>query len=71
MPLGHKEVLIYKNVLYPALWTGWNALAFLKQRGIDIQGSVQLGKTPKKAFVLSKWTSRPLTEQVQLIDEVF
>ena len=67
MPLGHKEVLIYKNVLYPALWTGWNALAFLKQRGIDIQGSVQLGKTPKKAFVLSKWTSRPLTEQVQLM----
>ena len=37
MSLSEKEELIYKNISYPALWTGWNTIAFLKQRGITLK----------------------------------
>ncbi len=67
IPASHKEVLIYRNILYPALWTGHNALAFLKQRGIALTGRVKRGKAPSKSLVLAEWAGRPLAEQVRLM----
>ena len=67
MPLNAKEILIYKNILHPAIWTGWNAIAFLKQRGIHVKGEVKKGKTPNKADVLAEWQSQPLTDQIKLM----
>lgn len=58
------EILIYKNILYPAIWTGWNTLEFLKQRGIHITGKIKKGTTPNSAAALAKWNSRPLTEYI-------
>ena len=74
MPLGHKEVLIYRNVTYPALWTGFNALGFLKEKGITLSGKVLKGQTPgpgknqgqnqkqTPVWELARWESRPLKD---------
>ena len=59
------EVLIYKNILYPAMWTGWNAVEFLKQRGIRITGTVQRGHTPPSALTLAEWQGKPLVELIK------
>ena len=61
------EKLIYKNILDPAVWTGWNAIAFLKQRGIEVQGQVRKGQTPSQAKILAQWHSQPLADQIKLM----
>lgn len=53
LPLQSKELVIYKNITKPALWTGSNALEFLKQRGITIEGQVIQGTTPSGSYTLS------------------
>ncbi len=65
MPIGHKEILIYRNILNPALWTGYNAVDFLNQRGIKIKGEVKKGITPDMAHLLAQWESPPLTHSLQ------
>ncbi len=67
MPLKAPETRLYKNISHPAIWTGWNAIAFLKQRGMEVQGQVKKGPTPPKARVLAEWESRPLTDQIRLM----
>ena len=67
MPLNHKEILIYRNVLYPSVWSGWNAVGFLKQRGINLTGTVKTGKTPAHSTVIAEWESRPLTDHIKLM----
>ena len=67
MPFRYGELLVYRNILYPAIWTGWNAVDFLKQRGIYITGQVKKGAVPKKASVLAEWHSRPLVEHIKLM----
>ena len=63
----HPEILIYKNILSPEIWTGWNTIEFLKQRGIDIKGQVKIGHTPRRAVLLAEWQSRPLMEYIKLM----
>ena len=53
IPINSKELVIYKNVTKPALWTGWNAIEFLKQRGIIVEGQVLKGQTPSSSYILS------------------
>ena len=53
IPLNSKELVIYKNITQPTLWTGYNALEFLKQRGIAIKGQVLKGKSPAQVYTLS------------------
>ena len=67
IPVHHKEVLIYRNILYPALWAGHNALAFLKQRGVIFTGQVKRGKTSSNSLVLAEWAGAPISEQVRLM----
>ena len=67
LPLGHKEVLEYKNISFPAFWTGFNAIGFLKEKGIEIKGPLQKGKTPEKALLLARMEGRPLTENIRLM----
>ena len=67
LPLHHSETLIYRNILFPATWTGWNTVSFLQQRGINITGQVKKGHTPHKALVLAEWQSRPITEYIKLM----
>ncbi len=67
MPLSHKEQLIYKNISYPALWTGWNAVEFLKQKGIELKGGVHKGVIPNTARVLAEWKGKTLSENIRMM----
>ena len=67
MPLSHKEQLIYKNISSPSLWTGWNTVEFLKQRGVELKGRVNKGITPNTARVLAEWEGKTLSENIRLM----
>ena len=54
-----KELVKYRNITKPPLWLGFNALEFLKQRGIEVSGSVKTGSCPRTCLVLAEWESRP------------
>lgn len=41
---GSDEIVKYKNITQPALWSGYNLKAFLKRRGIKVLGNVRRGK---------------------------
>ena len=67
LPLNHREVLIYRNILYPAIWTGWNTTGFLKQRDIQLNGTVQTGITPDPSITIAEWEGKPLIEDIRLM----
>ncbi len=60
MPLNHDEVVIYKSITQPELWSANNLLEFLKQRGIKVLGQIKLGTTPKDAKLLASRDSKAL-----------
>ena len=64
VPVSSKERIIYKSITRPSLWTGWNVLAFLKERGIVLEGTVTRGVVPPTAIELAKWNSKPLSQQI-------
>lgn len=53
LPLHSKELVIYKNITKPAIWAGSNALEFLKQRNIVVEGQVIQGTAPSGSHTLS------------------
>lgn len=59
-----KEVVVYKSVTQPDLWSGYNLKAFLAQRGVQIVGSVKSGQAPEKAQVLSESESKAIEQIV-------
>ncbi|MDE0118649.1 MAG: D-alanyl-D-alanine carboxypeptidase/D-alanyl-D-alanine-endopeptidase [Bdellovibrionales bacterium] len=67
LSLHHPEILIYRNILFPSIWTGWNTIHFLQQRNIQVTGQVKRGLTPRNARVLAEWQSRHLTEHIKLM----
>lgn len=58
------EVVIYKNISRPDLWSGAHLLEFLKQRGIIVKGKVITGATPKDAKVLAFSESKQLSNVI-------
>tara|TARA_B100000749_G_scaffold279661_1_gene273144 strand:+ start:126922 stop:128427 length:1506 start_codon:yes stop_codon:yes gene_type:complete len=63
--LSSDEKVKYMSVLRPDYWSGFNLISFLKQRGIEVQEKVKLGKVPGKSRVLSDHESKPLSEVVK------
>lgn len=59
-----EEIVIYKNISRPDLWSGAHLLEFLKQRGIIVKGKVTVGQTPKDAKTLAFTESKPLSEVI-------
>ena len=49
-----------RNISQPALWLGYNTLAFLKQRGISVTEGVKKGTCSGPCKILAKWESKPL-----------
>jgi D-alanyl-D-alanine carboxypeptidase/D-alanyl-D-alanine-endopeptidase (penicillin-binding protein 4) len=62
MAVDAKEIVIFKNVTQPDLWAGYNLKAFLKQRGIEVKGSVKTGVTPPGAKMLAESESKPIQD---------
>ncbi len=59
--VGLPEVVFYKSITNPILWSGQNLVWFLKQRGIHVRGSVKKGVTPLDAQVVASVDSKPLS----------
>ncbi len=62
--LESKEVVVYKNISRPDIWSGSNLKAFLAQRGIKVAGKVTSGKTPSGARVLAEFESKPVEAMI-------
>ena len=60
LPIGHEEVVIYKSITQPEMWSAYNLVEFLKQRGIKLTGQIKTGITPKDAKILSNRDSKAL-----------
>lgn len=61
---GLKEVVVFKNITQPDLWSGYNLKSFLAQRGIQLTGSIKNGVTPEKADVLAESESKAIEQVV-------
>jgi D-alanyl-D-alanine carboxypeptidase/D-alanyl-D-alanine-endopeptidase (penicillin-binding protein 4) len=64
MARGQPEVAIFKSITSPDLFSGYNLIEFLKQRGISVKGGVKLGKTPASGQVLATFEGKPLAHVV-------
>jgi len=60
MALGHEEAVFYKSITAPDVFSGYNLIEFLKQRGVNVKGTVRIGAAPAQAVVLAKAESKPL-----------
>lgn len=60
----------YRNISFPALWTGANLKRYLRYRGIDVRGAVVRGPTPDGARVLATIEGRPLEQLVADMNKV-
>lgn len=59
---GSNEMVIYKNVMRPDLWSGSNLKSFLRQRGIEVKGRVRAATAPSSAKVLAEVESKPIEQ---------
>lgn len=57
------DLVVYKNMTEPDLWTGYKMIRLFQQSGITVSGKVRRGTVPPDARVLAEVTS-PLTEVV-------
>jgi len=60
IPLDHKEVRFYKNIVNPALYAGHMLKTFMTQRGFKISGIVSEGPVPENAKQILEFESQPL-----------
>ena len=67
IPLSHAEKVYYRKVTYPAIWTGENLKAFLKQRNIKVEGKIRRGQTPPEAQVVATSPGANVAELVRLM----
>ncbi len=64
IPLGAPEFVAYRSIVHPAIWSGYQLKAFLRERGITVTGAVRHGKTPRGAKILAVQKSKPIDELV-------
>ncbi|MBS1970081.1 MAG: D-alanyl-D-alanine carboxypeptidase/D-alanyl-D-alanine-endopeptidase [Bdellovibrionales bacterium] len=55
---GSKEVVIFKNITQPDIWSGYNLKSFLAQRGITVTGKIRIGKAPLNSTVMAEAESK-------------
>lgn len=60
VPAGMPEKAVFKSVADPALWSGVNLVAFLRQRGIKVNGKVVTGRVPASAETVADYESKNL-----------
>lgn len=56
-----EEKAYFKNVSDPIKWFGTNLKAFLKQRGVNVEGKIKAGKVPSSARSVAVSESKTLT----------
>lgn len=60
--VGSKEMVIFKNITQPDIWSGTNLKGFLAQRGVSVTGKVRTGKTPQTAKLMAEAESKPIED---------
>jgi serine-type D-Ala-D-Ala carboxypeptidase/endopeptidase (penicillin-binding protein 4) len=55
-----KEMVIYKNITQPDLWSGENLKSFLAQRGISVLGKVRTGRVPVDAKEVARYEAKSI-----------
>ncbi|MES2856506.1 MAG: D-alanyl-D-alanine carboxypeptidase/D-alanyl-D-alanine-endopeptidase [Bdellovibrionota bacterium] len=64
MAIDSPEAVIYKSISKPDIWSGFNLIEFLRQRGIEVRGTVRSGTLPADAVILATAESEPLSRIV-------
>jgi D-alanyl-D-alanine carboxypeptidase/D-alanyl-D-alanine-endopeptidase (penicillin-binding protein 4) len=57
-----KEIVIYKSISHPAIWTGEHLKQFLSQRGITLKGQVKQMNCEEGSNLLASVSSKNLNE---------
>ena len=60
IPLGHKELRFYRNIVNPALYAGHMLKTFMEQRGLRVEGTVVEGSVNPSAKQVLEFESQPL-----------
>ncbi len=60
--IDQDEVVVYKSISQPDLWSAANLLEFLKQRGITVKGSIKKASAPAGAKTLAFVESKELSD---------
>lgn len=60
IPLANQEVVIYKGILHPDIWSAYNLKSFLENRRIQVKGEVKRGITPQGARILAQLESKSI-----------
>ena len=58
------EIVIYKSITKPSLWSGYNLKAFLEREGISVRGRVKRGTSPPKVYELASVESESISVSV-------
>jgi D-alanyl-D-alanine carboxypeptidase/D-alanyl-D-alanine-endopeptidase (penicillin-binding protein 4) len=64
IPLDHKEMRFYKNIVNPALYSAHMFKTFYEQRGAKFLGNVMEGQVPGSARQILEFESQPLWQIV-------
>ncbi len=64
IPEASDEIVIYKSVTQPEIWSGYHLLEFLKQRGIKVKGQIKIGTASKDAKILANRDSKEVARIV-------
>lgn len=62
IPAENKELVIYKNITKPDIWSGYNLKSFLSQRGVEVTGAVEAGVVPTSARMLAEAEGKEIQE---------
>jgi serine-type D-Ala-D-Ala carboxypeptidase/endopeptidase (penicillin-binding protein 4) len=60
MGMNQTEIVFYKSISRPDIWSGNGLVEFLKQRGITVKGKIRAGVAPKDSAILATAESQPL-----------
>lgn len=59
---NNKEIVIFKNIMQPDLWSGYNLKAFLAQRGVSVTGAIKTGVTADTATLAAEAESKAIEQ---------
>ncbi|MGE5085911.1 MAG: D-alanyl-D-alanine carboxypeptidase/D-alanyl-D-alanine-endopeptidase [Bacillota bacterium] len=59
---NNKEIVVFKNIMQPDLWSGYNLKAFLEQRGVSVTGSIKTGVTADSAALAAESESKAIEQ---------
>jgi serine-type D-Ala-D-Ala carboxypeptidase/endopeptidase (penicillin-binding protein 4) len=60
--LDSPEMVVFKNITQPDLWSGYGLKSFLQQRGIEVKGTVKTGMTPGNARLMAETDGKTIQD---------